>query len=217
MENTITQKTNYYKESLKEYKKIRKENGNKKPKLLLHVCCGACSCYPLIFLVDLFDVTILFSNSNIYPYEEYQKRLNALKDYVKVIEKKLQTNIKIVEDTYDHKKFICELVPFKDEPEGGKRCHKCIRMRMERLFDYAENNGYNLVTTVMSISRNKDTFYLNSLGKELEEKHKGIKYFVNDFKKNGGQDLGVELSKVFNVYRQDYCGCEFSLRRGENE
>ncbi len=217
MENTIIQKTNYYKESLKEYKKIRKENGNKKPKLLLHVCCGACSCYPLIFLVDLFDVTILFSNSNIYPYEEYQKRLNALKDYVKVIEKKLQTNIKIVEDTYDHKKFICELVPFKDEPEGGKRCHKCIRMRMERLFDYAENNGYNLVTTVMSISRNKDTFYLNSLGKELEEKHKGIKYFVNDFKKNGGQDLGVELSKVFNVYRQDYCGCEFSLRRGENE
>ena len=217
MENTIIQKPNYYKESLKEYKKIREENGNQKPKLLLHVCCGACSCYPLVFLDGLFDVTILFSNSNIYPYEEYQKRLEALKSYVKIIENKLQTHINIIEDAYDHKKFICELISFKDEPEGGVRCHTCIRMRMERLFDYAEKNGYNLVTTVMSISRNKDTYYLNSLGKELEEKYKGIKYFVNDFKKSGGQDLGVELSKVFNVYRQDYCGCEFSLRKGENE
>jgi epoxyqueuosine reductase len=216
MENTTIQKINYYKESLKEYKKIRNDNNNEKPRLLLHVCCGACSCYPLIFLHDLFDVTILFSNSNIYPYEEYLKRFNALKDYVAIIEKKLNTSIKVIEDTYNHENFICELASLKDEPEGGKRCHKCIRMRMERLFDYAQKNGYNLVTTVMSISRNKDAYYLNSLGKELENKHEGIKYFINDFKKSGGQDLGVELSKVFNVYRQDYCGCEFSLRREKN-
>lgn len=217
MENTITQKINYYKESLKEYKKIRKENNNKKPRLLLHVCCGACSCYPLVFLQDLFDVTILFSNSNIYPYEEYLKRLNALKEYAGIIEKKLNTKIEIVEDSYDHDNFICELAPFKDEKEGGARCHLCIKMRMERLFDYANDNGYNLVTTVMSISRNKDAYYLNSLGKSLEKKYPSIKYFVNDFKKSGGQDIGVELSKVFNVYRQDYCGCEFSLKGKENE
>ncbi len=217
MENTTTQKINYYKESLKEYKKIRKDNNNKKPKLLLHVCCGACSCYPLIFLQDLFDVTILFSNSNIYPYEEYLKRLNALKRYVGIVEKKLDTKIEIIEDRYDHDNFICELVPFKDEREGGARCHLCIKMRMERLFEYAKDNGYNLVTTVMSISRNKDAYYLNSLGKSLEKKYPSIKYFVNDFKKSGGQDLGVELSKVFSVYRQDYCGCEFSLKGKENE
>ncbi len=217
MENTITQKINYYKESLKEYKKIRKENNNKKPRLLLHVCCGACSCYPLVFLQDLFDVTILFSNSNIYPYEEYLKRLNALKEYVGIIEKKLNTKIEVIEDGYDHNNFICALEPFKDEKEGGARCHLCIKMRMERLFDYANDNGYNLVTTVMSISRNKDAYYLNSLGKSLEKKYPNIKYFVNDFKKSGGQDLGVELSKVFNVYRQDYCGCEFSLKGKENE
>lgn len=216
MENTTTQKINYYKESLKEYKKIRKENGNKKPKLLLHVCCGACSCYPLIFLQDLFDVTVLFSNSNIYPYEEYIKRLNALKGYVSSIEEKLNTKIKIVEDAYNHENFIRELVPFKDEKEGGTRCHICIKMRMERLFEYASKNGYNLVTTVMSISRNKDAYYLNELGKTLEHKYPDIRYFVNDFKKSGGQDIGVELSKVFNVYRQDYCGCEFSLKGDQN-
>ena len=217
MENMTIQNVNYYKESLKEYKKIRKENGNKKPKLLLHVCCGACSCYPLIFLLDLFEITIFFSNSNIYPSNEYEKRLDALKKYVLVIEKRFNTKIKIVEDTYNHEKFIRELIPFKNEPEGGKRCHKCISLRMERLFEYAYENGYNLVTTVMSISRNKDVYYLNFIGKELEKKYPNIRYFVNDFKKSGGQDVGVELSKVFNVYRQDYCGCEFSMKRDSYE
>ena len=213
MENMTIQNVNYYKESLKEYKKIRKNNDNKKPKLLLHVCCGACSCYPLIFLIDLFDITIFFSNSNIYPYKEYEKRLNALKNYVSILEKKFNTTIKIIEDKYDHEKFIPELIPFKNEPEGGMRCHKCISLRIERLFEYAHKNGYNLVTTVMSISRNKDVNYLNYIGKELEKKYRDVKYFVNNFKKSGGQDVGVELSKVFNIYRQDYCGCEFSLKR----
>lgn len=216
MENTTIPKINYYKESLKQYKKIKGNYKDKKPNLLLHVCCGACSCFPLIFLADLFNVTIFFSNSNIYPKNEYDKRLNALKEYVNEINKRLKSDIKLVEDTYDYNLFKVDLEPFKDEREGLNRCHICITKRFIRLFEYAKNNGYNIVTTVMSISRNKDVDFLNTLGKEMSKKY-GIEYFVNDFKKSGGQDLGVKLSKFFNVYRQDYCGCEFSLKSTKDE
>lgn len=210
MGNTTIPKINYYNESLKQYKELREQNGNKKPKLLLHVCCGACSCYPLIFLHDLFDVTILFSNSNIYPKNEYDKRLDNLKKYVDIVNKKFNEHICIIEDEYNYDEFKKALLPYKDEPENSDRCHICIAKRLDRLFQYASMHDFNLVTTVMSISRNKDVNYLNLIGKALEKKYKGITYFVNDFKKNGGQDIGVELSKVYDIYRQEYCGCEFS-------
>lgn len=207
-----TTKENYFNNSLKEYKEIREQNGNKKPKLLLHVCCGACSCYPLVFLHDLFDVTILFSNSNIFPKEEYDKRLNALRKYVFFINEKFNESINIVEDEYDYAEFKKLLLPFKDEEEGKERCRICIGARLNRLFDYASLHGFDLVTTVMSISRNKDVDYLNSTGLSLMKKYPNVRYFLSDFKKNGGQDLGVEISKICDVYRQDYCGCEFSKK-----
>ena len=205
----MDRKDNYFKESLIEYRELRKEN-NKKPKLLLHVCCGACSCYPLVFLVDLFDITIFFSNSNIYPYEEYKKRLDTLKGYVLIVENKFNVNIPIIEDNYNYDEFRKDLLPYKDQEEGKNRCEICISKRMERLFLYASEHNYPLVSTVMSISRNKNVDYLNKIGLLLEKKYSNVKYFVSDFKKNGGQDLGVAISHLYNVYRQDYCGCEFS-------
>lgn len=122
-----------------------------------------------LFLTDLFDITILFSNSNITPHEEYLKRLNTLKEYVKSIEKDLNTNIKIVEDSYEHSSFIKDLIPYKDEKEGGKRCEICIEKRIRRLFEYANDNNFNYVTTVMSISRNKNSMFINELGKKLRK------------------------------------------------
>ena len=202
-------KEDYYKESLKIIKDIKEKD--KEPELLLHVCCGACSCFPLSFLAKIFKITILFSNSNIYPYEEFNTRLNALKKYVAVVEEKLDTKINIIVDDYDYNNFVQELIPLKDEKEGGARCHLCIKKRFVRLFEYAKNNNFKYVTTVMSISRNKDAIYLNKLGKEFEKMYPEIKYIICDFKRNGGQEIGIELSKKYGVYRQEYCGCEFSL------
>ena len=203
-------KINYFDESLKNYRNLRKNNSNKKPKLLLHVCCGACSCYPLVFLIDLFDITILFSNSNIYPKSEFDLRLLNLRKYVAIINKEFNEKIEIVVDDYNYEEFRKDLLPFKDDKENGNRCHVCITKRLKRLFDYANKYGYNLVTTVMSISRNKDVNFLNETGLNLSQSYPGISYYVSDFKKNGGQDLGVALSKKFDIYRQNYCGCEFS-------
>ena len=201
-------KCDYYKQFFIDYRNIKEEG---KPKLLLHVCCGACSCYPLIFLTELFDITILFSNSNIFPKEEYDKRLNALKEYVRKIEKDLNTKINIIEDDYNHTNFVKDLIPYKDEKEGGKRCEICIKKRMRRLFEYATKNNFKYVTTVMSISRNKNSLFINELGSYLEDEYKNIKYIHADFKRDGGQELGIKLSTKYNVYRQNYCGCEFSL------
>lgn len=216
MENSTIQKKNYYKESIKQLREIKKKCNNEKPKLLLHICCGACSCYPLIFLIDLFDITIFFSNSNIYPENEYEKRLNALKSYVKNINEIFRENIKIVEDIYDYQNFKNDLIYFKDEKEGQTRCKICIAKRFDRLFNYAKFHDYKFVSTVMTISKNKDAEFLNSLGEKMSKQF-GITYFVNDFKKSGGQERGILLSKFFNVYRQDYCGCEFSLRNKKDE
>lgn len=208
MENTNT-KINYFDESLKEYKEIKKEYKNKTPSLLLHVCCGACSCFPLIFLIKLFNITIFFSNPNIYPKEEYDKRLDALKKYVTKIKEVFNVKIDIIEDTYNYDDFDIFLKPLKDENEGGNRCKICIAKRIEKTFIYAQNHNFDYVTTVMSISRNKDAKYLNELGSNLQKKYQNVKYYVSDFKKFSGQDIGIELSKKYNVYRQNYCGCKY--------
>lgn len=204
----------YFLESLKEYKIIREEE-NKLPNLLLHVCCGACSCYPLVYLVGLFNVTILFSNSNIYPLEEFNKRLHTLIAYKKIVENQFGVEIPVVIDEYDYDNFEKDLLPFKDRKEGNERCKICISKRMERLFIKAQELNFKYVTTVMSISRNKNTEFLNSVGKQIENRYQNITFLYNDFKKNNGQDIGVALSKKYNVYRQEYCGCRFSNKENE--
>lgn len=191
---TTTKKINYFDESLKEYKNLR-SNNKEIPNLLLHVCCGACSAFPLIYLIDLFNITIYFSNSNIYPLEEFNKRKEALEKYVDIINKKFNKNIKIIVDNYNYEEFKKDLIPFKDEKEGLNRCKICISKRLNRLFEYAKDNNYSLVSTVMSVSRNKDVYYINEVGKSLEDKYNNIKFLVFDFKKFNGQDIGVAITK----------------------
>lgn len=203
-------KKNYYLEFVKQYKEIRK-NEDDKPKLLLHVCCAPCSCYPLMFLNDLFDITILFTNSNIYPLDEYNKRLETLKKFISDFNITYKSDIGIIEDNYDYLNFKEDLLLYKDLKEGLQRCQICIKKRMIRLFEVAKEKDFKYVSTVMSISRNKDANYINEINKSLEKEYPGITYIYNDFKKNNGQDIGIEISKKFNLYRQSYCGCEFSL------
>lgn len=206
---------NYYQEFVKEYKEIRKKEEDK-PKLLLHVCCAACLAYPLVFLSSLFDITIYYSNSNIYPKEEYEKRSYYVKKYVNDMLPNLNKKIDIIEDNYNYEEFKKDLEVYANEKEGQNRCKICISKRLSNLFEYAKNNNFKYVMTIMSISRNKDASYINKTGKLLENKYKkegyNITYIYQDFKKNNGQEIGIKIAKQYNIYRQDYCGCEFSLR-----
>lgn len=202
---------NYFSKSLEQYREIRKKE-KEKPKLLFHVCCAACSCYPLVFLLDLFDITVFFSNSNIYPKEEYDKRKENLIFYINYLNNKFNKDIKFVEDTYDYESFKQDLIPYKDQKEGMDRCKICITKRLTSLCEYATKNNFKYVSTVMSISRNKNVYFINKKGLELQQNFKNLEFITFDFKKNNGQDIGVEISKYLGIYRQDYCGCEFSLR-----
>ena len=131
---------------------------NHRPTLLLHICCGVCSVYPLIYLRQYFKITILFTNSNIYPYEEFLKRLDALNQYLEYLDDK---EIKLIVDKYEYDKYKQILEPFKDEPEMGKRCKICYGLRMEEGFKYANKFHYEYFTTVMSISNRKNAEYIN--------------------------------------------------------
>lgn len=180
-----------------------------RPKLLLHVCCGVCSVYPLIYLRKYFDITIFFTNSNIYPYEEYLKRLNALNIYLDHLN---DSSIKIIVAKYNNEIFTNKIIKYKDEPEGRDRCKLCYRLRIEDTFDYALKHNYEYCTTVMSISNRKNADYINEIGNELQEKYKPVKYLFADFKKDDGITINDKMNKDLNLYHQNYCGCIFSLK-----
>lgn len=185
-----------------------------KPTLLIHICCGVCSVYPLEYLRKYFNITIFFSNSNIYPYAEFDKRLNALKQYLEYLH---DDSIKLIIDGYHNDEYMKQLEPFKDEPEGGKRCKACYRLRMEETFKYADKNHYDYVTTVMSISNRKNADWINEIGEELNKKYSNTKYLYADFKKGDGITFNDSMNKKLNLYHQDYCGCIYSNRVGLNK
>ena len=192
------------------YFELRKRKS--KPKLLIHVCCGACSIYPLVFLVDLFDITLYFTNSNIYNKDEFDKRLLAMKKHVDFVNSLFKSNINYVVGEYNYQEFKQFLSPYKNEKEGGTRCKICIAKRIKETYDFALKNNYDAFSSIMSISRNKDAIYINRIGKEVSKDQNKCIFVPFDFKKNNGQDIGVNIGAKEHVYRQDFCGCEFSLR-----
>ena len=193
---------NYQIELEKELKKIE----GTKPKLLLHVCCAPCSSYVLTYLCDYFDITILYYNPNISPIEEYEKRLNEAKRLIKELNKE---NIHIMECDYENEEFESIAKGLEDAPEGGIRCRKCYKLRIEKAAKYAKENNFDYFTTTLTISPLKNSQVLNQIGKELEEKY-NIKYLYSDFKKKEGYKTSIILSKKYNLYRQNYCGCIYS-------
>ena len=204
---TPPKKTNYYLISLEELKNLRTDA---KPKLLLHACCGPCSCFPLVFLCPHFDVTIFFNNSNIYPEEEYTRRLEELKKLLGFYKRDYGYEVNLIVRPYNNLEYMKDLLPYKDLREGGTRCQLCYEKRMSEAYDYAEENGFDYFTTVMTISRQKDSQIMNSIGKKLEAKHSKCKYFYSDFKKNAGIDKARELRLHYELYNQQYCGCQIS-------
>ena len=191
----------------KHQKQIRELKG--RPDLLIHICCGVCSVYPLIYLRKYFKITIFFSNSNIYPYSEFKKRLNALKTYLEYLK---DDEIKLIVDKYDNEEYTKKISVYKDEPEGGRRCKLCYTLRMEETFKYASLHHYPYCTTVMSISNRKNATWLNEIGAKLQEKYPEVTYLYADFKKDDGIIRNDEMNKKLNLYHQNYCGCIYSIR-----
>ena len=190
-----------------ELEKILKEEEGNTPKLLLHACCGPCSSYVIEYLNKYFDITILYYNPNISPQEEFTKRLKEIERLVNEIPHK--NKLELIEGRYDYNEFINISKGLEDCPEGGERCFKCYRLRLEESARYAKDNNYDYFGTTLSISPYKNSKKLNEIGEDLSKKY-GIKYLYSDFKKKNGYRRSIELSNEYNLYRQDYCGCVYS-------
>lgn len=181
----------------------------KKPSLLLHVCCAPCSSYVLEYLSKYFKITLFFYNPNISPIAEFEKRYNEL---IKLVNDMPECkDVNIVDVGYGNYEFVRITEGLEDLPEGGERCFKCYELRMNMAASYAKKNHFDYFTTTLSISPYKNSDKLNEIGEHLEQKYK-INYLYADFKKKNGYKRSIELSKKYNLYRQDYCGCVFSKK-----
>ncbi len=185
-----------------------------RPTLLLHACCGPCSCSPLLFLCPHFAVTIYFNNSNIYPAAEYERRLGELRRLLAYFLRDYGYDVPLVVPPYDNEAYNRDLAPLASAPEGGERCRLCYRKRLAEAYAYAESHHFAYVTTVMTVSRQKDSQILNALGEELAQSHPGTRYFHSDFKKKGGIEQGQAMRKHYGLYNQLYCGCKYTYPQG---
>ena len=200
-----TQKINYHLECEKE---IRRNEG-RIPRLLLHSCCAPCSSSVLEYLSRYFDITLFYYNPNITPAEEYSKRVAEL--HRLVAEAEYPNPVEIIEGRYDSSEFFAIAKGLEDLPEGGERCYRCYRLRLEESAKAAVEGGFEYFTTTLSVSPYKNAAKLNAIGMEMAEKY-GVKYLCSDFKKKEGYKRSIELSRQYNLYRQNYCGCVYSKR-----
>ena len=202
--------TNYYEKGEEIIANLPK---GKKPRLLMHVCCGPCACFPFTYLCPHFDLTILYNNSNIFPEAEFQKRLEEVKKLISYMKRDYGFEIKLVVPPYQNEEYMKDLEPYGDLPEGGERCWVCYHKRMKEAYDYAEKENFDYFCTVMSISREKNSQILNAIGEQLEKEHPHTKYFYSDFKKKDGALKGQAIRKGYDLYYQNYCGCSYSLEQ----
>lgn len=206
--------------------KVQKENYQKKldgvlaeleregrvSTLLLHACCAPCSSYTLEYLSRYFDITLYFYNPNISPETEYDKRLEEVRRLV--LELPLARPVKVVSGSYDPERFYAMAKGREELPEGGERCFDCYELRLAEAAKAAKELGSDYFTTTLSISPHKNADKLNEIGGRLSEAV-GIPYLYSDFKKKGGYQRSIELSREYHLYRQNYCGCIYSKLEAE--
>ena len=199
-------------------------SSSSKPTLLLHACCGPCSSYVLEYLYKYFDITVVYYNPNIYPPEEYERRLDELKKLYENFPPALWGKVQVVEMNYDPEDFYNavgtrENPELATEPEKGERCRRCYEFRLRRSFEYAAAHQFDYFCTTLSISPFKDAQKLNTIGEQLEQeaqtsndlaRSKIPHWLPSDFKKKGGFKRSLEISAEYGMYRQDYCGCIYS-------
>ena len=203
---------NYAKELERLIQKLQQEG--KVPRLLLHACCAPCSSAVLEYLSQYFAITLLYYNPNIAPLEEYQKREAELRRLVSQM--KFIHPVALLPCQYDGQAFVQAARGLEGEPEGGKRCEACFRLRLRYAAQEAARLRFDYYTTTLSISPMKNAPLLNQLGEEIGREF-GVAHLPSDFKKKDGYKRSVQLSKEYDLYRQDYCGCAFSKAQRQRE
>ena len=204
------QKVNYQKELERILKELEAEG--KVPALLIHSCCAPCSSYVLEYLSQYFKITVFYYNPNIYPESEYTKRILEQQKLIRNMN--LKYPVSFLAGRYEKEKFYAMAEGMENLREGGARCMKCYELRLSETARQAAAGGFDYFTTTLSISPMKNAQKLNEIGVRMGEEY-GVEYLVSDFKKKNGYKRSIELSKEYGLYRQDYCGCEFSLRERE--
>ena len=187
-------------------------NENIVPTLLIHSCCAPCSSYVLEYLSNYFKITVVYYNPNIFPVEEYEYRIKEQRRLIESM--KVINPVDFIPTEYTPQDFYSVVEGFEKEPEGGKRCCECFKVRLKHAANLAKENKFDYFTTTLSISPLKNSQVLNSLGKEIGEEV-GVEYLLSDFKKKNGYKRSVELSEEYDLYRQNYCGCIYSKNERE--
>ena len=195
----------YYKLELEELNKIKEPK-----KLLLHSCCAPCSSHVITYLTKYFDITVFYYNPNISPKEEYDKRKEEQIRLIK--ELKTENKLDIIDCDYDNDLYEKSIKGYESCPERGDRCTICFKLRLDKTAKIAKELNYDYFCSTLSVSPYKNSKLINEIGKEMEEKY-NIKWLYSDFKKEDGYKKSIELSKKYNLYRQDYCGCKYSIRK----
>jgi predicted adenine nucleotide alpha hydrolase (AANH) superfamily ATPase len=175
-----------------------------KPRILVHVCCAPDALYVFGVLKDEYEMTGFFSNSNIHPREEYELRLEEARKVART------AGVPLLEDTYEPEAWLAITRKFKDEPEKGRRCDVCYATRLARTAEAAARGGFNAFATVMSLSPWKKAAVMNRIGRQFAAR-RGLTFLAADFKKKDGFKKSVDLSRAHGLYRQDYCGCVYSM------
>ena len=195
----------YYNLCLKELANIKERK-----KILLHSCCAPCSSHVITFLTNFFDITILYYNPNIAPIEEYNKRKE---EQIKLINKiETKGKIDIIDCDYDNDIYENKIKGYEECPERGARCTICFNLRLEKTAEIAKKNNFDYFCSTLTVSPYKNATLINKIGNNLSNKY-NIKWLYSDFKKADGYKHSIELSKKYNLYRQDYCGCIYSKRK----
>ena len=202
-----------YQKVLEKTLEENQKNG-KIPTLLLHSCCAPCSSYCLEYLSNYFYITVFYYNPNIYPDEEYKKRVEEQKEFIRKFSAKYE--ISFLEGAYDKEKFYAMAKGLEEVKEGGERCFLCYELRLREAAEFAKRLGMDYFTTTLSISPLKNAAKLNEIGGMLEQEY-GVSYLYSDFKKKGGYQRSVALSNEYGMYRQYYCGCVFSKNQRDRE
>lgn len=202
-------KVNYQKELDKVIDKIQRDGIT--PTLLLHVCCAPCSSYCLEYLSQYFKIIVFFYNPNISFKEEYDYRLSEEKRLIG--EMKFKNPVEIIDSRYDPNEFFSAVKGLENEPEGGRRCLECFRLRLRESCKKAKEIGADYITTTLTISPLKNAQALNEIGSECAKEY-GVSWLFSDFKKREGYKRSIVLSQEYDLYRQNYCGCVFSRQAG---
>ena len=193
----------------RKFDKIVGQFGDAKPGILLHSCCGPCSSSVLELLSKYFDVTVLWYNPNLYPEAEYDKRLETQKQLIDAIAED-GVQAKLLVEPWRSEDYFSRIQGLENEPEEGKRCLECFKIRLEETARIASERGFEWFCTTLTVSSRKDAVAINAIGREAEAKY-GVKWLPSEFKKREGNHRSIILSEKYGLYRQEYCGCVFSL------